>query len=274
MTKIVVVSGASFPLPSDWHAKRQQNRKRSPPDALRGARLKVGRAIQHIQTIDDLINRFNNSNVLLQEKELDGSEVFKLKIGPIPEMFPIVIGEALFQLRSSLDLLAASLPKAPGPIKGPIYFPIGSKKGKSAFENKLAKFSPPVKRFIRRFRPYEGGNKLLWALNCLRNQDAHVHLSIIELKHASWTGIVPVVIPWQESGPGFLVVEYHQTFETELIIARGTGGAQAYPGTKPEFSIAFDNMKSIKAQPVTTVLRLCADLVKGIIDTAETTFPP
>lgn len=275
MTTIYIISGTSCVLPPDWRAKRRG--KLSPIASLRGAKLKIERANHHVKDVAKLLVDFQDSNVLALEKEPDGiHETLKLRIGDISDDLPIIIGETLFQLRSALDLLAEALPKASGPKKGTISFPICSKKNKAReFKRKIEKFSPAVQKFIRRLKPYEGGNRLLWALHRLRNNDAHIRLSVLALGGVSWKGTLDINIPWQQQAkPAMVILEYPTNFEKEIVLARGRFGATAYANTKPEITIAFNDIKGIKREPVINVLQQFVDLVQHIVDLADRLFFP
>jgi hypothetical protein len=49
-------------------------------------------------------------------------------------------------------------------------------------------------------------------------------------------------------------------------------GAQALTKTKPEFTIAFDELESLRGKPVLSVLEELRDLVQDIVDNAEASF--
>lgn len=275
MAKIVIVSGGSFPIPSKWSAVFKPPPKKD--DGLNDLRLKIERANQHIKDVDVAIREFGNSHVIVREMEPDGiHEAIKLRIAPIPEMLPVVIGEAIFQLRSTLDILAWHLAKMAGAKSlDRVYFPIAKSleifESKS-FQGKIKEFSPEALDFIRGLRPYKGGNDLLWALHDIRNKDTHRHLSAIAFAGFTWTGTIKTLIPADKGVSGEVIVGYPQTFENEIILARCTHGAKADSDTKPVFHIAFDDVEIVEGQPVLAILQQFFDLVQGIVNIADTTF--
>jgi hypothetical protein len=137
MTKIIIVAGHLMPVPPNWRATFRMGD--TPMGSLEGARLKIKRADQHIKDIENILRDFGDSHSIFREMEPDGiHEAVKLRVNPIPEMLPVIIGEAIFQLRSALDLLAIALPKAAGVTNNDhIIFPFASKKTKAKeFEKK------------------------------------------------------------------------------------------------------------------------------------------
>jgi hypothetical protein len=92
-------------------------------------------------------------------------------------------------------------------------------------------------------------------------------LSIIAFTDVTWSGVVRIAIP-----PGSdVIIEYPQTFENEIILARCAHGAKADPDTTPDFNLAFDDIV-MDGKPILGVLNQFADLVQRIVDVADKTF--
>jgi hypothetical protein len=135
------------------------------PTKLCGPWLKIERAHQHINELQDAINAFIKRDVcrLLVEDDPEGSgQVFTVRLYEQPPYaMPLIIGDAAHNLRSALDLMACELVRANNGNISHVNFPFA--RNKDAFPKALAESH--IKRagtraldFIKLMEPYHGGH--------------------------------------------------------------------------------------------------------------------
>lgn len=137
------------------------------------------------------LNAFNEATRLVIEahhdliiSELDeniGKKVFRLRNIAIPIDLSLRIGDVLSNLRSTLDYLVWQLVLANGctPDRRNEFPFYGDRK--SFNEGRLGKLRgvcPTAQTIIEQLQPYNRGNWYLFALNTLRNEDAHRYLML------------------------------------------------------------------------------------------------
>jgi hypothetical protein len=146
-----------------------------------GPRTKLERAKEHTRELKAEIDAFINRKPYYTRTERDpdtGKETDYLIIeGELPPRWGAVIGDAIHNLRSSLDLLACQLVLVNGrtSLEG-VYFPIC--KTVNGFEQSLSRLKAKgvgdkAISLLRRINPYKGGNDKLWRLHRLNIDDKH-----------------------------------------------------------------------------------------------------
>ncbi len=156
--------------------------------------LKMDRAQEHLDRLDDEIRPWRTSKPyrLVRERHEVPVTEFRAKVRinpPIPKPVPLLIGDAVHNMRSALDHLANALVIQNGKIPNTsTEFPLfadrpPSKSEKARFMSKIDKMSPAARRQIIRLQPYHRGNdahfESLWILHRLDIIDKHRELSII-----------------------------------------------------------------------------------------------
>lgn len=152
-------------------------------DRLRIVQLKAKRADDQIRDLEATIRAFLDSPayvVSTQKQSETGNTIHYLsKVSDVDPIIPHLAGEAIHSLRSTLDHLAYQLflvnrtdPNDEGAsISFPIYDPAKTTEA-SAF-GKIKVLGNEAIELIRAFKPYQGGNNLLWAIHKLDNIDKH-----------------------------------------------------------------------------------------------------
>jgi hypothetical protein len=167
-----------------------------PPDHLSSSRLKVKRAKQHIDDIDSAVTGFLNSDfyAISVDKNVEtGSNHLCIDIKPTPFPFygaALIIGDALHNLRSALDILYY------GFVSGPTNwtrFPIFDTRETlvNAIDSALEKkqiTSTVYDLILDGIKPYAAGNHSLWGLHDMNIRDKH-QLLIPLLKLFRFDGI-------------------------------------------------------------------------------------
>ena len=167
---------------------------------FRESKEKVKRAVKHINDLDAMLSDFSDSDFysLHIDKDVNtGTNHLRLEIDKFP--FPVnaaalIIGDALHNLRSSLDLLYyATVINCGGTPSKWTRFPIRDTREElmgvlnSALKQK--QITMDVHDFILdAIKPYEAGNYPLWAADDLNIRDKH-QLLIPVLKAMWFNGI-------------------------------------------------------------------------------------
>ena len=107
---------------------------------------------------------------------------------PVPTELATIIGDAIHNLRSTLDILASDVVRLNGQSNQGVYFPFAQRAADLDRQIKDKKFNrahPDAVKLLRSFKPYPEGNKLLRALHELDIQDKHQ--ALIPCAHAART---------------------------------------------------------------------------------------
>lgn len=156
-------------------------------DLFDGSRLKLKRANQHIADLSTLLTSFVDSKpytVDLQDDLDRGEQVLKFAmLKDVPCDTPLIIGDALHNIRTALDFAAAELVRRAdnGRTSKFIKFPFRSTREEleAAVKGGDIKVAHPtiIDAIVNEVRPYEGGNMALVGLHNLDITDKH-HLLI------------------------------------------------------------------------------------------------
>ncbi len=153
---------------------------------LRGPRLKVDRANQHIIELKAKAEVFlaRNPYRAVVEENLEATRdkwprALVLRVREeTPEEFSAIIGDIIHNLRSALDLLVCALVRANEGDDKNVKFPIA--KDASVFENaikesKIARGGSVAMDYVRALKPYGGedGNWPISSLHALDIEDKH-----------------------------------------------------------------------------------------------------
>lgn len=245
---------------------------------FKSSKLKIERANQHIRELESAFGDFLKSNPhrLSIEKDAKGLDVLTLEsIRPMPALIPLVIGDALHNLRSALDHLAYEIVADSGrtPSRS-VAFPFA--KGREELVDSLrngeietAAGATIIDLIVDTVRPYQGGNDALYALHALDIVDKH-HL------------VVPVVTLVGLVGV-FAEDSNHNVFQ-DISLSVGEGGklnAIATSGAlkitdygRPAFAVVFAKDQAFEGQPVLPTLHQLAQLVSGVVEAIENAYTP
>ncbi len=246
-------------------------------DRMAGARLKIERAKEHVDYLDLHISRFLAGQPYRFPVKNDvesGQQIHYVEFTQdIPHVITLTFGDALNNLRASLDYLAWELVGAKGGTQSPrTKFPIyecWNDAQKAIKHGAVDKVGPEVEKLIRSVQPDQAGYELLAPLCKLNNIDKHRTLLMTFIR----VGIVEhgirfggVAIPtmkftgsdarWRElkSGDVFLVLSEIPPADREY-----------QPYIKPAFEISFSEAESgCKPRPVGQFVRDLIDTVAKI----------
>lgn len=149
-------------------------------DIFHSSKYMISRAKHHFSDFERQITRFIKSNAysVVVDNDTDASQkVQKLKlIKPLPVALPAIAADTVNNLRSALDQAVFAITQATG-VKE-TYFPFS--KDAAHFQNtvkgRCKDLPQEITDLIVAFKPYKGGNDLLWALNELSNANKHAFI--------------------------------------------------------------------------------------------------
>lgn len=251
---------------------------KAPSRRLKGARLKVDRANKHIRDFKEAVSQFlwftpnlygpqpktrKNRN----PKHL--KDVFRLKVS-IPDEVYATAGDAIHNLRSALDHVAFSIARKAGVSDArslrDIDFPI--RRNLKAFDDSMRKAAvkscgPKAVAFYRIFKPYNRGNRTLWAINALDVIDKHRKFLALSPK----VGAVRIVFPDSRQPI---------TLATAISLKKGVkmgGAAYGHPDAKTQLAplITFDHA-GFRSRDAGEVLDKFSMYVAFIIEEADKLF--
>ena len=149
-----------------------------------GPRAKVDRAREHLAEFEREVLTFLSSNpyIAIGQKQIVGGAGYFIwrfhATATAPARLGAIAGDVIHNARSALDLLACQFVCAAGGSDADINrakFPFGQ--SKSIFEgelkDKLKKARAIARRFIKRLKPFKGGNNTLWLLHAADLRDKH-----------------------------------------------------------------------------------------------------
>lgn len=153
---------------------------------LVGIRAKIERAKHHIRDLESRISAFRETDpyrFIGDEDQQTGERVYRSDVRAEPPVeFAIVAGEALHQLRSTLDHLAWQLVEANGEKPGtktafPVFQSLPDYEAQSA--RKVKGMSDGAKDLVKAVQPFQTGFAPLGILAELNNFDKHRLLFVV-----------------------------------------------------------------------------------------------
>jgi hypothetical protein len=170
----------------------------SKDDKFFSSKLKIERAKRHIQELSNGIVDYLKARpfrVVVEKDPNSPNHLWTLRVkNEVPCHLSAIIGDAIHNLRASLDLLASDLVSMAGGNTKNVYFPFGD--DADGFEEMIKKrhldqAGDDVVEMVRSLKPYKGGNELLRTIHDLDITDKHKTL----IPTAHYGGDVAPMIP-------------------------------------------------------------------------------
>ncbi len=144
--------------------------------------LKTARAKEHLFEIRERLDAFrkNKPIAISHEDDLENQlHIVRLHVRDIPEKIPLIVGDFVYCLRSSLDQLVWALAHTTKPYPRNTQFPILDQPDERRIRDCTRGVPGDAVVIIQSLQPYTGQNPaavrshLLWRLNLLSNIDKH-----------------------------------------------------------------------------------------------------
>ena len=249
---------------------------------LNEAKIKLDRAKKHIGDLHQKANEFlKNSPFSIEIIEEGGDLVHRVIINEtVPNEWAAILGDAIHNIRASLDYLAWQLilnnNNTPGKNTS---FPIGLAKdgyGKQ-LRSSLSGASPEAKKFVRRLKPYSSGNRILTQIHALDICDKHHLPLIVGSAHKSLL-LTPKMkaewIPDDFNFPTIAVKPADRQFplsdgDEVLRVKKAARGGDSVSEYGHTFELVFGDINEVKGLPLIDTLMSMEMYVRKIINICE-----
>lgn len=218
--------------------------------AFKGSRLKIERAIRHIAELEEIERRHTSihpPNWEIEFRKTDsGTQIgFSCSTGPGDEQSSLIIGDAIHNLRSALDLMATDLARLRGetnPAK--VYFPFSNSEDdldKIIKQKNFHLTGDKAVDLVKTFKPYKGGNVALRAMHDLDIQDKHTYLIVQDISIES-----PSIV-MGESGPEIAKLQRPQSASFLFPSGSQFAGRKIVPTLKELVQLTDGIVKAFEA---------------------------
>ena len=233
-------------------------------DPLESAKYMLARAKKHTLDLDRECGIYLDSNPFtrISETYLEAKKhVQKVKlIKPLPVMLNGIAADAIGNLRAALDQCGYAVSIAAGGKGKNTYFPFGdtADEVKSRKTGGSKEIPDEIFAVMESFKPYLGGDDLLWALNKLCNTNKHRILAPVVIANAHY-GIDR--ISWTGPGTHSIFPEWDSA-NNEMIFFEGTAESAYYFKGQVAICVSFAEIDVTRNTPAAAVL----DTLCGKID--------
>ncbi len=258
------------------------NTSRQTP-SLDGCRKKVERAKHHIEIITADARSFLASCGYRFRRDHQGDPpsliltVEEVNLPQVPEQFSIVAGEAIYQLRNTLDHLVFELIRSQNQVPTrKNSWPILTKKNMLDFERKTKGVPPSALKLIESLQSYQMGARYkehtLWCLRELNDWDKHNF--VIRTLLAAHHGIE---IEWTDDAgrPQKFSVSQSEKIKCgdEFCIGPRMGiRPETEVDIKTSSFIVFEDIAGFHSEPIGTTLDELADELARIVESFSDEF--
>lgn len=243
-------------------------------DLFKSPHQKVNRAKTHIQDLDRHFGEFANTKpytVVEEPHPTDrGRSFHKLKlVAPIPAVVEDCVSDAISNLRAALDNVCYAAARARG-MEGPklVHFPFGGTLPE--FERTVASrckdIPEDILSLIRAFKPYKGGNDLLWALN--RACNINKHELLVQVGHTV-SGVTINSLKTGPAGHNQILPPKWDRVKNEMIFGIFSDVSKVEYDLDFSIDISFDDIEIIGGYSVLPILNKMADIVDKVVRVIE-----
>jgi hypothetical protein len=234
-------------------------------DPFHSSKYSIARAKNHIRDLERQMHEFIESQPYTEVVEIDAQrveQVHKIKlVKPMPIALQGIAADAVNNLRNALDQAIYAIT----PRKN-AFFPIApdAPHFENAVKGRCKHLPQEIIDLLRGFKPYKGGNSLLWALNELSNTNKHAIIRPVAIASGGieyWNMVV-------NDGASVMPPVWDRAKnEMELIRLR--------PGGKFDANfhfishIAISDVEFVDGQPADAVLNEFVRIVEGVVMAIE-----
>ncbi|WP_423069014.1 hypothetical protein [Devosia sp. CN2-171] len=251
----------------------------TPETLLYGPTLKLERAYHHINDMAAQSDAFLAQKPFVlwerHERKANRKTLFVKQDKPIPRVFPLIVGDAVHNLRAALDhtLFMMAKDRSPKPSKIQFPFPRDDAPGtlRNAIKEGQVEFAgKKVVEAIESLGPNPSGNGGLYGVHFLDIQDKHQVLVLTDVKALIRAGEpeeallkdttgypmpagTTLVFAGSPSDDALMVLENFRYATRELPDSENETKVQ------PTFAIAFSDREALAHHPVIETLRVAAE---------------
>ena len=244
-----------------------------------GPRLKIKRAEKHIAELKELVNEFAATvEYIMQpiaQTHTHTTYVFRFAKPPPCEV-PVVIGDAVHNLRAALDIMICDIARLREKSSDQLKFPFAphAEGLEDIFKKGLKRLGPDIVEAVRALKPYKGGNLALRALHDLDIDDKHE--AIIPCYLVARAGMHPALTEALQNATGIDFSEAASPMRegrtTSMVINGGNPWEVAQPKLDVPPAPMFDEISPFGGEPVIEVLDRLTKMVREIVESFATKF--
>jgi hypothetical protein len=245
-------------------------------DRIRGVRLKIERAKEHVRDLDAAIGDFlRDEPYRLGAKphpvvEINHTTLYVAEVKPAPGRLSLLMGDAIHNLRSALDHLAWQLVEAGGgrPDRN-TYFPIcdtAQQYASAIGKGEIQKITPEARDIIQSVQPYVTVEQTLWLIQ---------HLDIVD-KHRLLLTVVSAMNRWGVDLARGARVWFHEDRFVPLVVGEeitnlptSTYETQQHEVYKLGLEVAFAESEIPEGELVLYTLNQMVTFVDGLVSGFE-----
>lgn len=237
-------------------------------------KLKVKRANRHIDELNACLSEFVETDFcsLAIEEDAQGHNIVRIEMRKnLPCEVPLMIGDAIHNLHSALDITFCDLVRMSGETPDEytkfVFRDTRDNLVGALKQGKLKAAKAGIIDVIAdTIKPYKGGNDALYALHDIDILDKHLLL----VPAVSLYGLHDVSL--KTAMGGFLVFDFMEVeggVGPECHLVRVQQGLKVERYGKPAFSVEFGDVPYFKGRNVVPSLHQLSQLVFGVIATIE-----
>jgi len=255
--------------------------------SLEGAKVKLNRSTRHIAELSSVARAYLDSRPfgVTQAEEPNGDLVWRVKIHrQVPAEWSAIVGDAVHNMRSALDLVAWQLVEVSGghPTRDSC-FPIDHAPPPAqdqTLRRALAGASPAALRLVRRLKPYASGNPVLGQLHALDITDKHRLVLVVGAAHKYVVMKMSMKVPWRPTPVEFPPLALNPAdrqfpLQDGAEIFRVCAAARGSEHTHEHdlvFELAFGDVAEVKGLPLVATLESMHRHVSKIVKIIERLF--
>lgn len=157
------------------------------------SRLKIDRAEQHVEHLAQMIDEYAKLEPQYTIQTTKDNYVhFEIyRTAAPPRFLPAIVGDAIHNLRTSLDVMACEVVRLNKDSDKGVYFPFADSPEQleeAIKSKKMNRASTEAIDLVRQLKPYRGGNTALRAVHDLDIQDKHQGI-ILQISQLNIPGI-------------------------------------------------------------------------------------
>lgn len=256
-------------------------------DALvRPSHLKIERARKHISDLKKIIEDFLSAKPFelwsRYKKKPNERLIFVKQTKPIPHEVSLVLGDAIHNLKSALDILAFGMVGDTAPSPTRVLFPFASSaeglQG-SISNRQMGLAGEKVVAAIKELKPYMGGDNRLYGVQTLDTQDKHHFIITVGQVTRMSADELRLMGIEQLAGSGVLV--FNVPIGSPLLVQPIGGRREERRRFKPfehkeafqpSFEICFGPEQGFDGQPVIPTLLLMVETVENAVMKVSSAF--
>jgi hypothetical protein len=237
-----------------------------------GSHLKIKRANQHIDDLETIFSQFLRTDFYAlgakAKPQIGYVAYYVTRVDPLPEDVPLILGDAVHNLRTALDHFMWELvgTLCPSAASRHTEFPITktSQQYNSAFgKREITEMREDIAEFLREIQPYRTTDDTLWDLHQLDIDDKHKLIIPVACAINSWGLKKPRI--WL----GDLSNSFHIELGEELLNIPADTYAKNHDDIEFGVNVTFRDPDIARGRTVLETLQHLASFVDMIVTTVE-----